>query len=237
VARPPRPGRSPGITEALAPRSLDKRIAPQWLQQYYREQSPLAALPPGAPSLPGLEVYALPQAGRDYVIGADPAEGNPTSDASALTVLERKSGEEVAALAGRFQPAVLGAHIDAVGRWYNRADVMVERNNHGHAVLLWLRDHARLSRLRGLDDGEGWLSSTRGKALLYDAAADAFREGRTVLHSFATFTQLSSIEGASLRAPAGEADDRADAYALACAAITHARKRRLVVGTGTLTGV
>ena len=88
-------------------------------------------------ALPDLEVYALPQSGRFYVIGADPAEGNPTSDDSALTVLDRQTGEEVAALAGKLQPSTLAAHADAIGAWYNKAPLLVERNNHGHAVLLW----------------------------------------------------------------------------------------------------
>ncbi len=177
--------------EALAPRTLDKRIAPQWLHQCYREQDALAEPPPGAPSVPGLEVYALPREGRSYVIGGDPAEGNPTSDPSALTVLDRDSGEEAASLAGRFEPAVFAAHIDALGRWYNGAAVLVERNNHGHAVLLWLADHSGLWLAPGHDGRPGWLSNSKGKSLLYDAAADAFREGWTVLHSFDTFTQPS----------------------------------------------
>jgi hypothetical protein len=204
--------------EALMPRSLDKRIAPDWLRQCYEERAPLTALPPGAPSIPGLEVYALPQPGRSYVIGADPAEGNPTSDDSALEVLDQDSGEEVASLAGKFEPSVFGGHIDAVGRWYNGAGVLVERNNHGHAVLLWLREYSRLLRFTGHDKVEGWLSNGKGKALLYDAAANAFRERQTVLHGFAAFAQLASIEGSSLRAPAGEADDVATAYALALTA-------------------
>ena len=172
----------------------------------------------GCPALPDLEIYALPQPGHRYVIGADPAEGNPTSDDSALTILDRDIGEEVAALAGKFQPSTFAANIDALGMWFNKADVLVERNNHGHAVLLGLRDHSGLYRLRGLDGHEGWLSNSKGKALLYDTTADAFREGTTQLRSFATFTQLASIEGATLRAADGEADDRADSYALACAA-------------------
>jgi hypothetical protein len=203
-------------TEALASRSLDKRIAPGWLEQCYRAQTPLLALPAGAPSIPGLEIYAPPRPGRSYVIGADPAEGNPTSDDSALEVLDKETGEEVAALAGKFQPATLAAHVDAVGKWYNPAAVLVERNNHGHAVLLWLRDHSQLLRLWGHDRREGWLASIKGKTLLYDQVADAFRNGETVVHSFATFTQLASIEGNTLRAPQGEHDDRADAYSLAC---------------------
>jgi len=126
-----------------------------------------------------------------------------------------ETGEEVAALAGKFQPAVMAAHIGTIGEWCNGAGVLVERNNHGHAVLLWLRDYSRLRRASGHDGNEGWLSSTKGKALLYDACADAFRERRAQLHSFVTVAQLASIEGATLRAPEGEWDDRAIAHALA----------------------
>jgi hypothetical protein len=168
-------------------------------------------------------VFAAPQPGRRYVLGADPAEGNPTSDDSALTVMDL-DGEECAALAGKFQPAVLAAHADAIGRWYNGAGAMVERNNHGHAVLLWLTDHGSLPLLSGPDGRPGWLSNSRGKSLAYDACADCFREGGTVLHSFATHVQLASIEGATLRAPEGLPDDRADSYALACAALAGHRR-------------
>src|SRR5262249_34825010 len=143
---------------------------------------------------------------------------------------DRETGEEVASLAGKFQPATLAAHIDCIGKWYRNAWVLVERNNHGHAVLLWLWDHSRLWPMLGHDGKPGWLSNSKGKALLYDAAADDFREGQTVLHSFATFVQLTSIEGSSLRAPEGEADDRADSYALACQA------RRLIRPPPTIEG-
>jgi hypothetical protein len=208
--------------EALAPRSLDKRLAPAWLTMCYVAREPLVPSPSWEyrpPAIPNLVLYAQPRRGANYVVGGDPAEGNPTSDESALVVLDADRGEEVAALAGRFEPAVFAAHLDAVGTYFNRAPLLVERNNHGHAVLLWLRDNSRLTRLVGHDGNPGWLSNSKGKALLYDTAADVFRSSDTVLHSFATFTQLASVEGATLRAPEGEPDDRADAYALACVAL------------------
>jgi hypothetical protein len=117
--------------QALLPRTLNKRIAPEWINQCYEERSPLRDLPAGTPPIPGLEVYVPPKMGRFYVIGADPAEGNPTSDDSALTVLDRDTGEEVASLAGKLQPSTLAAHIDTIGKWYNNAVVLIERNNHG----------------------------------------------------------------------------------------------------------
>lgn len=215
-------------TEALAPRSLDKRISPAWLERCYEPRQPLLTLPEGAPALPGLEVYALPSPGRAYVIGADPAEGNPTSDDSALTVVDGETGEECAALAGKFEPSTLAGHADRLGVWYNAAGIMCERNNHGHAVLLWLRDNSRLRVLAGFDGKPGWHSTTLGKTKLYDAAADAFRDGETVLHSFASFWQLASIEGKSLRAPEGQHDDRADSYALALVGRQRAGRRVMV---------
>lgn len=201
--------------EALAARTLDKRIAPGWISQCYTERQPLKKLPKEAPAIPGLLVYESPQVGAQYVMGVDPAEGNPTSDDSALTVLNVETGQEAANLAGKFQPSTIAAHADSIGQWYNMAPAMVERNNHGHAVLLWLADNSRLRRLPGHDGKEGWHSTTRGKTLLYDAAADAFREKDVMVHTFKAMTQLQSIEGSTLRAPEGEFDDCADAFALA----------------------
>jgi len=208
--------------EALAPRSLDKRFPSEWLDRVYVEVplSSQMALLQRAPAISGLEVFALPVKGRKYVIAADPAEGNPNSDDSALEILDRESGEEVAALAGKFEPAVLAGLIDHLGRFYNRADVLVLRNNHGHAVLLWLKDHSKLKLLPGLDGRAGFPESTLTKAQMCDLAADALRLQQVTLHSFATYTQLSIIEGATLRAPEGEHDDRASAYMAAVVART-----------------
>lgn len=200
-------------TEALAPRSLDKRITPAWIEKCYKE-IPAIELP-DAPSIPGLVIYRAPEAKRSYVQGIDTAEGNPTSDDSSIHVLDKETGEEVAKLSGKLQPSVTAAHADTIGHYFNKTSLLVERNNHGHAVLLWLKDNSTLQLLNGPDGNPGWLDNSRGKTLLYDNAADAFRTGDTTLHSFTTNTQLSSIEGASLRAPTGEHDDEADSYALA----------------------
>lgn len=202
--------------QALAPRSLDKRINPDWLEACYREMMAAALMEmAGAPAVSGLEIYKEPVAGRVYVMGADPAEGNPTSDDSAATVLDAVTGEEMAALAGKFQPQVFGGHLDALGRYYNFAPILVERNNHGHAVIAWLLDYGGLPILAGLDDRPGWVSSSLGKTVLYDNLTESIRDKAILLHSFGTYMQVSSIEGRSLRAPEGLHDDRADGLALA----------------------
>lgn len=202
--------------EALSPKSKDKRIAGKWLLQCYEPRDVIADAGGSLAGLSELEIYVKPRPGRSYVIGADPAEGNPSSDESSATVLDADTGEECSVLSGLFEPAVFGGHIKTLSEIYNGAPALVERNNHGHAVLLWLKDNAsRVRRLEGLDGRPGWVSSTLGKVQLYNDAADAFRQLQTVLHSMGTYLQLASIEGRTLRAPQGENDDRADSYALA----------------------
>jgi hypothetical protein len=206
-------------TEAMAPRSFDKRLPAEWLERCYRPSPPVRETSPASrpPAIPGLIVYGIARYGQRYVIGADPAEGNPTSDESALDVMNAESGEEVATLAGRFEPATFAAHLDAVGRYYNEAPAMVERNNHGHAVLLWLRENSCLIRLIGHDGKEGWLTNTKGKSLLYDKAGSALRDGDCSIRGLDVYSQLASIEGSTQRAPEGQQDDKATAFVLALA--------------------
>jgi hypothetical protein len=203
--------------EALAGRTLNLRIPPAWLERVYQERRPLAPemLPSGAPTYPELQVFKLPEKKRRYVLGADPAEGNPTSDDSALSVQDYETGEEVACLSGKLQPEQLAAAADRVGQWYNNAPVMPERNNHGHAFILWIRDNGKIRVLDGFDKKPGWHSTTVGKAMLYDAATETIKAQNCIIHGVKTHGQLASIQGGTLRAPGGEMDDAADAWALA----------------------
>lgn len=212
-------------TEAMSPRTLNKRIPPVWLEKCFVEMNPLYIVGEGeekpkhgVPAIPGLKIYTLPEKGRFYKLGIDPAEGNPTSDDSALSVLDDETGEEAASLSGKFQPATIASYADQIGIFYNQASILPERNNHGHAVILWLNDNSKLEVLKGEDNKQGWLSSQLGKVRLYDEAAETVREENTVIHDFETFIQLSNIDGSTLRAPEGQHDDLADSYALALVA-------------------
>ena len=196
--------------EAMQPRSTDKRIPAEWLAQVYFEEEGYSAL-----GMAGLTLYRKPEGGRVYVIGCDPAEGNPNSDDSAATVLDVASGEEVAVLAGKFQPSTFAAQVIQLANFYSQAGVLVERNNHGHAVLLALNESGYLNILPGFDEKSGWHSTSKGKALLYSAVTDAIQAKDVIIHSFDTYAQLASIEGSTLRAPDNQYDDRADSFALA----------------------
>jgi hypothetical protein len=203
--------------EALAPEQLDRRLPLEWLRLCFAGEAATAAT--GAPSVTGLTVWRLPVAGARYVIGVDPAEGNVHSDESVACVMDAVRWEQVAVLAARVEPGLFARMVAQVAGWYNAADVLVERNNHGHALLLALADDGTVKLVDGYDGRPGWLSNVKGKPLLYDTLAEAVRDQAVLLHDQTTLAQLASIEASTLRAPTGLHDDRADACALAVAAL------------------
>jgi hypothetical protein len=206
--------------EALAPEQFDRRIPFDWLKLVIDELPAVRDL--AAPAIPGLTIYVKAELGRRYIVGCDPAEGNPNSDDSVATVLDCSRGgawAEVANLVGKFEPSVMAAIVDLLAHYYNDADLMVERNNHGHTVIRALRENGRQRLLNGFDGKAGWLSNIKGKPLMYDACAEAVRDGACLVRSAETASQLASIEASTLRAPEGLKDDRADSFALAIAAL------------------
>ena len=204
--------------EALAPGTRDKRLPSEWLERCYEEAQPLLLddIAESGITVAQLEVYERPRSGATYLIGADPAEGHPTSDDSALEVINAHTGREVAALADKLPPSLFAAVIAHVARVYNGASVLIERNNHGHAVLLWMLENTPdVELLDGLDGRPGWLTSALSKVKMFDTVAEMLRYGEARVAAFETYLQLSSIDIKTLSAPPGELDDRAIAFALA----------------------
>jgi len=208
--------------EAMAPTTQNKRIPYSHLQLVFKIKRPLRKH--DGPAIPGLRVYRVPEAGKKYVLGADPAEGVPGGDDSSCDVLDKDTGEQVATLRGKYEPkAVFPGFLFQIAQYFNDADIMVERNNHGHAVLGALdglvasAPGCQIELLRyPHDNKEGWLSSTKGKTLLYDECASQIKEEDTTIYDGITKDQLSDIDINTLRAAQGDHEDAADSYALAC---------------------
>lgn len=203
-------------TEALKAKELEKRFPARWLEQCYFPMDPIDDAGPFY--YHGLRVYREPKFYESFVISADPAEGNPTSDDSAAHVFEETTGEECAVLQGKIEPKQFAEYLDELSRYYNDAPILPERNNHGHAVILQL-DNLDQNVVPGPDDKPGWATSQKSKAQMYVYAANAFRDGNTIIHDETSFLQLASIGGDKLEAPEGEHDDVAVSYGLGMTAI------------------
>ena len=185
-------------------------------------------------------VYERPKVSSSYVIGADCAEGLPGGDDSTCVVIDKHSGDLALVLSGEYEPKEEHPSILAcASRWYNGAPVMVERNNHGHAVLGALSRHGIVC-LAGLDGRVGWNTTSSSKSRAFgDAQSHLMRardDGCAILFDAHLKTQLGSIDRATLKPHrkgkgATKVDDECIAWVLAqCARasspIASARSRK-----------
>lgn len=186
-----------------------------------------------------LRVWARAEAGVRYVVAADPSEGTG-GDPGAAGVYRRDTGAHVATLHGQLQTWRMGELLSDIGHAYNDAMVVVERNNHGHAVLQSLQ-YASNDRkpyrniYMGRDDKPGWLSTETSRAAALEALESAIRKGewttpdRAVLGELFTFV-INPRTGKAEGAP-GAHDDMVIMAAIAHDILIRARPMRLVSST------
>jgi hypothetical protein len=134
-----------------------------------------------------LKVWVTPQDGREYVIGADVAEGI-AEDYSCATVMDRLTHQTVARFRGDMEPSDFGEYLSLLGRWYNNALIGAEINNHGLTTVQRLRDvgYENLYRREmGIDERYeeytsklGWRTDVRTKPLMIDGLSEAISTGQ-----------------------------------------------------------
>ncbi len=173
------------------------------------------------------------QAGKQYIIGVDPAGGGSEGDYACAEVIERRTGIQCAELHGHFPPRELAHRIIELGNLYNQALLVVERNNHGYGVLAHLRSEGCLNVYRE-GEQDGWLTSAVSRpAMIENLAAvlatkpTLFRSSK-LLSEFRTFVRHPNGSSAAV---AGAHDDCVMATAIALAA------RREVTGDLTRPGM
>lgn len=233
--------------EALLPKSVNKRFSHVWLDNCYRERSPIITVSPQGiegeesaidawnemsmavrvPILPGLRIYELPVPGANYYVTGDPGEGNTNSDDSAMNVfrVDEAGGKlyQAAAFNEKMEPALFASQMEIVGAFYNKAAILYELNEHGRAVDLWMKDNSNLRILKGWAATEsarkpGWTQNSASKPLAFHNAVDYLREGRVEFYDETTYIQLSTIESGTNKAPEGMHDDMSMAFVLGMAA-------------------
>jgi hypothetical protein len=193
---------------------------------------------------PGLTIYEWPtydwRTGEaiEYLIAADVAEGLEDGDYDAAVVLNRSTGAEVAELRGQWSPSAYAAKLDKLGVLYNYALLAIERNNHGHAVLLaltsgvahqaWAGEQEEYPVIYYYEDPSdrngkesskpGWPTTSVTKPLMIDKLGEALRDmayhtrSRIFLSEGKIFAHL---DGGGMGAPQGYHDDTVICRAIA----------------------
>lgn len=212
------------VEEALMANMRQKRYSEKWIKQcFFPDERMDFTEIEDFPSLPveSTFLYREREEGKRYVIVADPAEGNPSSDDSGLMVFDTTNHEQVLVFRGKLEPDIFAHYLNLVSIYYNRAAAFVERNNHGHTVISYLRNNTNCPVIEGRDSTSarpkfGFPTTKVSKVAATDAVAEALRGKKLVLHDIETTVQLSDINGSTLSASEGNHDDLASCIFLYC---------------------
>ncbi len=107
-----------------------------------------------------LEVWLPPLAGKKYLVAVDPAGGGTEGDYSAAQVLELTTGLQCAEFAGHVGGLELAMLVTELASEYNRAWLVVERNNHGNGVLALAETVCKYPQIYKQGGQAGWLTSS-----------------------------------------------------------------------------
>ena len=178
-----------------------------------------------------LQVWERPMKTHEYRIGVDVSEGlevGRDTDWSVAVVLDAVTYRECAVLRIKIDPDLLAWQLTALGRWYNWAQLFVERNNHGLVTLSFLRDvhhYPNLYTEKILDERSsrtarklGFHTTVKSKPLIIDYLRELIREREISVRSPIILDELQTFVSkpdGKMAAQHGSHDDCVMALAIA----------------------
>lgn len=187
------------------------------------------------------KIWERPQKGHKYALGADPAEGLH-QDYSCFKVICVTCNQEAMAYRGHVGLDKFYKDLNLWGRKYMNALLGVERNNHGHAILLGLSEDCHYPNLYKEQKEEriimkserirpepklGWLTNAQTKGLMCDQLKIAIEgdseedennfESDILIRDLWLLSECLTFQrnGSKLEAAQGKTDDMVIASAIA----------------------
>lgn len=167
-----------------------------------------------------LYVWKLPQVGARYWIGVDVSEGLAGKhDYSTVFVMD-KDGEQVAQFRNnKIQPYEFADVVDAIGRWYNKGLLTVEKASGGHSVIERLRyekHYMNMTKYKTYDEFSrmkwqvGFDTNAKTKSIAVNDAREWFDRGLIKINSRELLEEMKVFvadEKGSMNAISGNHDD------------------------------
>jgi len=168
-----------------------------------------------------VEFYSHCDIKKTYIVGADTAEGigNDYSVASVFCVDDL---EEVAFLRGHFAPSSFAEKLVSLCQKFSRGGkiplLAVERNNHGHAVLLKLKEILHYPNLYvHKDDRPGWVTDLVSRPIMMSTFMESVQNQSVKINSLVTLKECLTLidKNRKIQADSGKHDDAVMATAIA----------------------
>jgi hypothetical protein len=120
--------------------------------------------PPGIQRRGGaLSIWFPPLHGCKYIVAVDSAGGGAEGDFAAVQVIDQDTGLQCAELQERLRPSELAKVAVELAKEYHGAMIVVERNNHGAAVLAFLETSEGYRNVYKQKGEAGWLTTAASK--------------------------------------------------------------------------
>lgn len=169
----------------------------------------------------GVKIIKPAETGKTYIIGADPAEG-VKRDYSVASVVCVEDCEQVALFKEQSNPSEFADMLAYIGGIYttrnSRPQIIVERNNHGHAVILKLYEVLRYPNLwMDTDDNIGHRTTSLTRPILIDTFIEAIESNIFKINSKEILLECLTLvdNNGKIEAEDGKHDDTVMATALA----------------------
>lgn len=149
-----------------------------------------------------LRIYELPKSEYQYVVSGDTSEGLEKGDESFMVVRDKITRNVVAACNGLFSPTDdFDLKLWKVAKFYNKAKLAPENNNHGYAVVQNLKlmdcDLYQTRRINELGhvtiNKAGWTTDNKSRPDMLDQMEEEIRRGSVELRDDILITQCKTF--------------------------------------------
>lgn len=146
-----------------------------------------------------LNVFELPKAGVKYYAGVDVASGSG-GDSSTISITDENGLQVLSFYDNKVSIYKFASVIDAIGRWYNYAFLVVERNGYGIPILERLRNeyqYMNIYKMKVFDQQSGrtrkrlgWDTTNKSKAIMISDLKEQFEESLILVNCVETLEQM-----------------------------------------------
>ena len=126
-----------------------------------------------------LRIFAEPEKDVKYLMSLDCSEGIG-QDPSGGLMYRRDTGEHVATLDGQFAPEDAARECVTLCKEYNDAELVIERNNHGHSAINTVVNELKYKKLwrERKTRRHGWSTDAVTRPVMLDDLEAALRKGQ-----------------------------------------------------------
>ena len=191
----------------IKPLSLDKIVGlPQLLRPYVQNKS--------------LLIWDIPKYGVKYYAGIDVSEGlGGKHDYSTIFMVDADGKQVLEFRNNKIKPYIFADVCDAVGRWYNKALLTVEKASGGHSVIERLRyekHYMNMTKYKTYDEYNrtvwqvGFSTNNKTKSIAVNDAREWFEKGLIAIKSNNLLEEMKTFvaqDNGAFNAVVGSHDD------------------------------